>query len=147
MTYDQFCDLVAKFVPLMWARNSDIPSTLDIPTIPEILIIIQISSRLWIRKGMTHADDVCPNIPEITNIADIPNIPTIPEILIIIQISSGLGFLKCMKLGVCLSLLTFSTFLTFLTFPTFPLFLKLLIFQTFTIYYHTKSGGPSSKID
>ena len=61
--------------------------------------------------------DVCPDIPEILNIADIPdilNIPTNPEITIIIQISLSLWFRKCMTLGVCLSLMTFSTFLTFL---------------------------------
>ena len=69
----------------------------DILTILEITIIIQISSRLWFRKGMTL--DVCPDIPEIINIPDIfkipnipnipdiPKIPTIPRIPIIIQIS------------------------------------------------------------
>ena len=30
--------------------------------------------------------------------------------------------------------------------PEFPLFLRLPTFQTFPIYCHAKSGGPSSKI-
>ena len=47
------------------------------------------------------------NIPDIP---DIPKIPRIPEIRIMIQITSSLWFRKCMTLGVCLSLLTFSEF-------------------------------------
>ena len=84
--------------------------------------------------------------PEILNIADIPDIPHIPDtptitkIPRIIQISSSLCFQKCMTFGVCLSLLTF------LTFPYIALFLKFPSFQTLTIYYHTKSEGPSSEI-
>ena len=74
--------------------SNDIPVIPHISTIPEIPIIIQISSRLWFRKGMTL--DVCTDIPEIINIPDIfkipdipdiPKIPTIPRIPIIIQIS------------------------------------------------------------
>ena len=54
----------------------DISNVSDIPPITEIPII-QISSRLWIQKGMTL--DVCPEVPKILNIVDIPDIPTIPE--------------------------------------------------------------------
>ena len=54
----------------------------DIPTIPDIPLIIQISWKLWFQKGITL--DICPDIPEILNIPDIPNIPTIPQIPIII---------------------------------------------------------------
>ena len=39
--------------------------------------------------------------------------------------------------------MTFLKFSTYLNFSTFLLFLN---FQTFPIYYHAKSGGPSSKI-
>ena len=72
-----------------------------IPTIPQIPMIIQISLKLWFRKGMTL--DVYHDIPEIINIpdiSDIPNTPTIPAIPNIIQISSMLWFRKGMTLDV-----------------------------------------------
>ena len=98
-------------VPSLFKSAQIMMELFDIPTNPEISIIIQISLRLWFQKGMSLY--VCSNIPEILNI---PEIRTIPEIPIIIQITLSLWLRKCMTLGVCLSLLTFSTFLTFLTF-------------------------------
>ena len=54
------------------------PRPIDIPTIPEIFIIIQISFRVWFQKGMSLY--VCSNIPEILNIPNIPDIPNISDI-------------------------------------------------------------------
>ena len=65
----------------------DILNIADIPTIPEIPIIIQISSRLPFQKGITL--DVCPDISKNFNIPDTTNIPTVPKIPIIIVLSSS----------------------------------------------------------
>ena len=54
-------------------------------------MIIQISLRLWFRKGITlYVSQDIPeifNIPDIFKIPEIPKIPTISKISIIIQIS------------------------------------------------------------
>ena len=78
----------------------------DIPTNPEISIIIQISLSLSFQKGMIL--DVCPDIPDNLNITNILDI----------QIRLDLCFGKDMTLDVCLYLLTFLKFSTFLTFLT-----------------------------
>ena len=67
----QFCDtrIMGPLVATLVMVNIH-----NIPTIPDIPIIIQISWSLRFQKGMAH--DICHGI---INISVIPDIPTIPK--------------------------------------------------------------------
>ena len=118
-------------VPSLFKSAQIMMELFDIPTNPEISIIIQISLSLWFQKGMIL--DVCPDNLNITNILDI-------------QIRLDLCFGKDMTLDVCLYLLTFLKFSTFLTFPIFPPILKFPSFLNFQLSFSTSRVRGSEKI-
>ena len=108
-------------VPSLFKSAQIMMELFDIPTNPEISIIIQISLSLSFQKGMIL--DIPDNL-NITNILDI-------------QIRLDLCFGKDMTLNVCLYLLTFLEFSTFLTFPIFPPILKFPSFLKFHLSFST----------
>ena len=122
-------------VPSLFKSAQIMMELFDIPTNPEIFIIIQISLILSFQKGMIL--DVCPDIPDNLNITNILDI----------QIRLDLCFGKDMTLDVCLYLLTFLKFSTFLTFPIFPPILKFPSFLKFHLSFSTSRACSSERFD
>ena len=122
-------------VPSLFKSAQIMMELFDIPTNPEISIIIQISLSLSFQNGMILG--VCPDIPDNLNITNILDI----------QIRLDLCFGKDMTLDVCLYLLTFLKFSTFLTFPIFPPILKFPSFLKFHLSFSTSQACSSERFD